>query len=165
MYPVQPQPKLLTTPGASGASGINNAGQIVFLNGVLSGGPFTTLSVPGSTANLAFGINNLGQIVGSYSDTSLQLLNHGFVYSDGTYTSFDVPGSIATVAFGINDFGQIVGYYVDSADNQHGFLATPTQAPVPEPATLLLAIGTLGVIGWVWWRGSRVGGVNASLRR
>jgi hypothetical protein len=30
--------------------------------------------------------------------------------------------------------------------------------PVPEPATLLLlAIGTLGVIGWAWWRRRETG--------
>jgi hypothetical protein len=31
---------------------------------------------------------------------------------------------------------------------EYGFLATPTGAPVPEPSTLLLlAVGTLGVMG------------------
>jgi PEP-CTERM motif len=70
---------------------------------------------------------------------------HGFLYSDGLYTTLELPGSINTLATGINDADQIVG----SADYSHGFLATP----VPEPSTLLLlAIGTLGVIGWAWRR-------------
>jgi probable HAF family extracellular repeat protein len=71
--------------------------------------------------------------------------------SDGEYTTLDFPGAMNTVANGINNLGQIVGYYVDANGNEHGFLATPTQAPVPEPSTLLLlAIGTLGVFGWAW---------------
>jgi probable HAF family extracellular repeat protein len=61
----------------------------------------------------------------------------------------DVPGSVQTDANGINDAGDIVGVYFDASGNEHGFLATP----VPEPSTLLLlTIGTLGVIGWAWWR-------------
>jgi probable HAF family extracellular repeat protein len=73
--------------------------------------------------------------------------------SDGLYTTIDVPGAIYTEADGINNAGQIVGYYADLHGGEHGFLATPTQAPVPEPsALLLLAIGWLGLLGWGWWR-------------
>ncbi|HLJ98264.1 MAG TPA: PEP-CTERM sorting domain-containing protein [Gemmataceae bacterium] len=141
----------LGTVGGSAAHAINNVGQIVFAFGVLSRGTFMTLSVPGASLTDAWGINNLGQVVGVYSNNLQGLPDHGFLYNDGTYTTFDVPGSISTEARGINDNGQIVGYYTDTAGNEHGFLATPT----PEPSTLvLLGCGVLGIIacGWRKWR-------------
>jgi hypothetical protein len=55
---------------------------------------------------------------------------------------------------GINDAGQSVGWYANSTA-VHGLLATP----IPEPsALLLLAIGTVGVIGWARWRAGGIKG-------
>jgi probable HAF family extracellular repeat protein len=74
---------------------------------------------------------------------------YGFVLSDGVLTTFRVPGSTFMRAFAINDAGQILGDFLDADGREHGFLATP----VPAPSNLLLlALGTLGVIGWAWWR-------------
>jgi len=69
----------------------------------------------------AQGINDQGQIVGFYVDSSGA--THGFLYSGGTYTTLDDPlGTGGTFAQGINDQGQIVGYYIDSSNTLHGFL-------------------------------------------
>jgi len=56
----------------------------------------------------AFGINNNGQVVGTYNDASG---SHGFIYSDGTYTTLDDPAGTDTQALGINDLGEIVVIY------------------------------------------------------
>jgi probable HAF family extracellular repeat protein len=54
-------------------------------------------------------------------------------------------------ATGINDAGQIVGDGIYQGF-YHAFLLTPTQAPVPEPASLLLVLcaGTAGLFTWIW---------------
>ena len=59
-----------------------------------TGGIFTTL--PGT----ATGINNSGQIVGSFG-----------LYSGGSFTPINVPGASSTAAIGIDNSGQIVGFF------------------------------------------------------
>ena len=76
----------------------------------------------GTNGTGATGINDLGQIVGGYSDSSGA---HGFLYSDGTYTTIDDALGTSTIAYGINNAGQIAGQYTDSSGTLHGFLATP----------------------------------------
>ena len=83
---------------------------------------YTTLVGPsGSGDALPNGINNQGQIVGSYNDA---ITTHGFLYLAGAYTTVDDPVSRGefTVANGINESGQIVGYYLDGNGDKHGFL-------------------------------------------
>ncbi len=74
-------------------------------------------------------INNLGQIVGSYSDAAGH--DHGFLRdARGHFSSIDVafPGTPTsdTVIRGINDFGVIVGSYTSPAEpagkRVHGFV-------------------------------------------
>ena len=73
----------------------------------------------------ANGINDAGQIVGSYANTRSHI--SGFVDNAGTFSTISVPGAADTVATGINDAGQIAGYSV-----------LPLPPPIPEPGTLLL---------------------------
>src|SRR3954447_11281998 len=135
----------IDVPGAfeTQAHGINDAGQIVgwffddtgthgFLN---TGGSFTPIDVPGASLTAVEGINDAGQIVGQFFDSTGQ---HGFLDTGGSFTQIDVPGAFSTFAQDINDAGQIVGTFQDSTGPIHGFLATPTAAPVPEPSTLTL---------------------------
>src|SRR5262249_8407228 len=94
----------------------------------------------------ADGINNQGQIVGTYHDLAGY---HGFVYDGRHFTTLNVDGAKDTFATGINDAGQVVGWYavVDATAHYHGFLATPLT--VPEPATLtLLLVGMVGLLGY-----------------
>jgi probable HAF family extracellular repeat protein len=74
---------------------------------------YTPISVPGSSSTEARALNNAGQIVGAYTNSTG---THGFLYSNGTYTTLDAPGGTATNLLGINNGGQIVGTYHDSSN-------------------------------------------------
>jgi probable HAF family extracellular repeat protein len=94
-----------------------------------SGGTFTTLEVPGSFSTAAYGINDMGQIVGGFSRAEehsgeLGLPSHAFLFTGGTFTTLDVPGSVSRTAYGINGTGQIVGSFSSSGLNLHGFFLT-----------------------------------------
>jgi probable HAF family extracellular repeat protein len=100
---------------------------------------FTPIDVPGATFTNAFGINNRGQIVGSFFDATG---SHGFLNTDGTFTPIDVSGATFTFASGINNRGQIVGGFGNATGN-HGFLNTDgtfTAIDVPG-ATFTFASG------------------------
>src|SRR5260370_673630 len=82
---------------------------------------FTSFGVPRARPTYAFGMNDGGQVVGSYNFGGSSP-SHAFLLSDGQYTTIDVPGAPWTDAFAINNAGQIVGGYYDSGDKRHGFL-------------------------------------------
>jgi probable HAF family extracellular repeat protein len=95
----------------------------------LSNGSFSTLDDPAQNQPTtdAVGINDAGQIVGSYEDASGE---HGFLRSGNIFVSIDDPSATndgiletGTAALGINDAGEIVGEY-DDASGSHGFLRT-----------------------------------------
>jgi probable HAF family extracellular repeat protein len=139
LYP-DPQYRYLDlVPAASGSvfnervsrpNAINNAGVVV---GRLSAddldrGPsqafmydterreLTLLVVPGAVSAEATDINNLGQIVGNFTDASGA--DRGFLFSGGQYTVINRPGYAAggTRLGGINDAGTIVGSSHDYAN-------------------------------------------------
>ena len=92
---------------------------------------YTTFDDPLATGGdtQALGINDAGQIVGFYEDSSLKL--HGFLKSGSTYTTLDDPSATGnTVANGINASGQIVGDYIN-ATGYHGFLYDPNSGIFP----------------------------------
>ena len=102
-------------------------------------------SIPG-------GINDRGEIVGAYTDSSR--IVHGFLLSDGTYTSIDVQGAAITMARGINSRGDIVGTYQVTPSKPggdfHGFLLSDgelTTINYPHhPNTIIQRISATGVL-------------------
>jgi autotransporter passenger strand-loop-strand repeat protein/probable HAF family extracellular repeat protein len=108
---------------------INNAGVVVGqVNGtandggfVYSAGTYTPLNDPLAVGGtFVADNNNLGQIVGYYSDAAG--VSHGFYFDGSSYTPLDFPFAVATFAQGINDVGQITGSYTDGSNVTHGFL-------------------------------------------
>src|SRR5262249_23249099 len=112
-----------TSPLGTQARGINAGGQIVgaydagedgvhgFIYNPAGGGTYSTLDVPGAGFTQVFGINNLGMIVGFYSDAGGL---HGFIYDPNNsahpFTTLDDPsGTFGTMATGINDAGKSLG--------------------------------------------------------
>src|SRR5208337_2095970 len=71
---------------------------------------FTTINVPDAawTNVNVNGINDAGQIVGTYQDASFN--SHGFLGVGGVLTTVDQPGASSTNVNGINNSGQIVGW-------------------------------------------------------
>ena len=108
--------------------GIALAGVLISTSPVLAEPfDFTPIDVPGATMTQPLGINNSGQIVGFYWDSSFQ--SHGFLDVNGTFTNVDVPGSAWSEATGINNQGDIVGVYQTSVSSPnvishfyHGFI-------------------------------------------
>jgi uncharacterized membrane protein len=92
----------------------------------------TTIHYPGSTSTAARGINNGGDVVGTYVCAAACVNpltgeisaagTHGFLLQDSVYTRIDVPadGRTQTVARGIGVQGIVVGHYT-AAGVQHGF--------------------------------------------
>jgi len=103
-----------------------NAGAELYSNFLKDGSSYTTFDYPGAIGTNVWGINDAGQIVGYYWDSTG---SHGFLKDGSSYTTFDYPGPVWTYAYGINDAGQIVGQYAPGPE---------PYAPVPEPSTLLL---------------------------
>lgn len=115
------------------ARGVNHAGQVVgyyvknILHDprkhgfVLSDGTYTTIDIPDSVTE-PNGINNLGDIVGTYWDTTGM---HGMVLDQGVFQTIEFPGATATSAFGISSDKRIVGSYsLNGSLLSHGFALT-----------------------------------------
>ena len=147
------------------ATGINDLGQLVgsftenvgttsFTHGFLdANGVLTTIDFPGANqrSTHAHGINNAGQIVGFFADSSGV---HGFLDTNGAFTPIDVPGTFITQAYGINDAGQIVGSAGNTCPGTHAFLYSNgvfTTFDFPgATCTAAFAINNAGQVGGVY---------------
>lgn len=116
------------------------------------GGAITTIDPFGSTFTQALGVNNLGEIVGFYTDADGA--QHGYIDNGGAFTSFDPPGSASTTINGLNDKGDIVGFYTNpNTDTVDGFVGTP----VPEPSTWAMMLLGFAGFGFLSYRKVRQG--------
>jgi probable HAF family extracellular repeat protein len=108
------------------------------------------LGTLGGNHSGAFGINDLGQVVG-WSDTNPpggQARFHAFVWEDGAMVDLNdlIPadsGWELIEAYDINSTGWIIGFGKNPLGHHRGFILEP----IPEPATLaLLALGGLALL-------------------
>jgi probable HAF family extracellular repeat protein len=103
---------------------------------------FTQIDVPfvGASDTTIFGINDRGEVVGSYRDAAFQ--SHGFFRdAAANFSSIDVPflNASNTIVYGLNNQGEIVGSYNTGAfQNLHGFVLQQGQfhqIDVPFPSS------------------------------
>jgi hypothetical protein len=82
---------------------------------------FRGVNISGASQQGAGAVNDSGEIVGYYSDSSAA--PQGYLQSGGTFTTIAVPfsGATWTEPGGINNSGEVAGYWLDSTTS-HGFL-------------------------------------------
>src|SRR5579871_1475290 len=101
---------------------------MVFAGGTAFAGAqysFSDIQYPGSTANVATGINDSGVVIGYYIPASGNVLWHGFLLSSGNFSALDFPGAVTTFPLAINSNGDVVGVYGltnGGYGDQHPFL-------------------------------------------
>jgi len=110
----------------------------------LSGRIFTQFDIDGAGSTFVAGINDGGDFVGSFSNSST--ISQAYADISGTITVFNVPGASYTAATSINERGEAVGNYrIGTETTNHGFLRD-------ESGTLTFPIdfpGPLGSLGTV----------------
>jgi probable HAF family extracellular repeat protein len=116
---------------------------------VLAQGTYTQIDYPGASATFGQSINTVGDVVGTYNDSSGN--THGFLLSNGVYTSIDYPGATqGTYTAAINDKGQIVGTSLPSGQGFLYEVQTQTFTTLSAPnstETWPYAINNAGLIG------------------
>jgi len=133
---------------------------------LLTEGQFRTVDFPGAVSTALRGINNLGDVSGTYSIVDLNADEFGFIIPRrGPAISFKLPDPTDTgiVVGGINDLRQLVGYYTDATSTLVGFLRQPSGqfVSVIIPAavsTQVLGINDCGIVVGTWGDGSTAHG-------
>lgn len=87
-----------------------------------NGGVIDLGTLGGAFSNIAFYINNKGQVVG-ISDLPGDATGHAFLWQNGVMQDLGtLAGDFYSVAYGINDNGQVVGQSCDVNFNCRAFL-------------------------------------------
>jgi hypothetical protein len=133
------------TSGQSWAFSINNrddiAGAYTDTTGAHHGyvhhvdSSITQIDFPDAIDMQAFGVNDLGTVIGIYNNRQQILgafadaakVQHNFLKTGHDFRPFDLParfGASFVSAQTVNDLDEIVGYYQDASSVPHGFVAT-----------------------------------------
>ncbi len=87
-------------------------------------GVLTDIDMSGGTNSIGAAINNNGQVVGSFTDTTAHKV-HSFIWQNGVWTDLGSFGGNNSGAVGINDNGQIIGNFYEgnsTGDTVYGYL-------------------------------------------
>jgi hypothetical protein len=130
----------VSVPGASSvtAAAISNTGSVAgFFTGpagatsgflLLTSGQLVTLTIPHATVTEALGVNDSGEVVGTYQlGRGGMATRHGFTWTQqqGFTTVDDPDGRGTTTISGVSNAGELVGSYLDRTGHTDGLLATP----------------------------------------
>jgi probable HAF family extracellular repeat protein len=110
--------------GGTGMCGSGPGGNPVFMHAVVwkTHSPTDLGSLGGSFNNVAYAINNHGQVVGA-SDLVGDTTTHAFFWQNGVMTDLGtLAGDFSSAAFAINDNSQVVGLSCDVNSNCRAFL-------------------------------------------
>lgn len=143
----------------SEATAINDNGQVAGHGWVFGShhaflwqdGVMQDLGTLGGRRSFAYGMNNLGQVVGNSNDIE-DFDYFAYLYSGGVMTDLNAlidpaSGWVLHSANGINDAGQIAAYGC-RGDECGALLLDLTPAAVPEPGSLGLFAAALMLLGW-----------------
>ncbi|SRR6266568_1394144 len=119
--------------GSTAPVGINNLGDIVGVaaNGLMShgflldhNGQVSKIDFPGAVkgTTAAFGVNDAGQIVGTYVDPSINKIE-GYLLNQGKFTQVRYPGASTTFPHAISNTPIVVGTWFNDLGDGSGFAA------------------------------------------
>ncbi len=87
-------------------------------------GQVITVDYPGSSFSAVYGINDLGTLIGTWTDSNSA--TQGYICHHGTFAPLTGPGITSIVPYSINLHETIVGQLLSATDHQyHAFIRTP----------------------------------------
>ena len=106
------------------------------------GGTMQELGTLGGNDSVAYGMNDVGQVVGNAYLASGS--SHAFLWQNGSMIDLGAVGGMSSFAYAINNSGVIAGYADFRSTGTHAVLWEPI---IPEPSSLLALGGGLGALG------------------
>jgi probable HAF family extracellular repeat protein len=98
------------------------------------------VNLSGRTDSMAYGINNLGQVVAANVTGGAY---RAFLYS-GAWTNLGTLGGGESLAYGISDAGQVIGRSITAAGQTHAFVWTAGSTNGVPTNPQMKDLGTLG---------------------